>query len=114
MRQFAVGTFTGTGAIITVELGWQPDYVKVYNDSDAGNLAPVIEHFKGMPAASGLKSLKSVDNGATGNASSARVTTNGITINAGDTTVKAGFKIGADADVNVNGEAGYWVAFRGP
>lgn len=111
--QFAVGTFTGTGSAINVSCGFIPDYVKVYNDNDAGGLAPSIERWKGMPAASGIKNLKAVDNGTTGNAVNSRVTSNGLSDFAGSSSAAPGFTIGADADVNVNGEAGYWIAIRG-
>lgn len=113
MNEFDSGTFTGTGAAINVSLGWIPSYVKVYNNNDAGGKAPTMEWFQGMAAASGLKGLKVVDSGATGDASQAKVTVNGISEYAGSATAAPGFTIGADADVNAVGEVGYWVAFRG-
>ena len=78
------GTIKGTGATLNVEVGFVPSYVKVLNIDDAGALAPTIEWCKGMAAASGFKTLKTVDSGSTGNASSAKVTSNGISEYAGE------------------------------
>lgn len=111
-KQFKAGTVEGTGAAINVSLGWKPDYVKVFNYDDAGGLAPTMEWWNGMTAAHGLKTLKAVDNGVTGNASSAAVTSNGISHYVGSTSAAEGFTIGADADINANGETIFYVAMR--
>lgn len=110
---FATGQVIGTGAAINVQLGWLPDYVKVFNPNDAGSLWPTMEWGNGMGAGKGFKTLKAVDSGATGNASSAFVATNGISQYAGDGTHNQGFTIGADGDINVSGEGLVWIAMRG-
>lgn len=112
MQEIAVGTVAGTGAAINVSLGFIPRYVKVYNNDDAGGLAPKIEWWQGMAAASGVKTLKSVDNGVTGNASSSKVTTGGISEYAGSASAPKGFTIGTDGDINVSAENIYYVAVR--
>lgn len=106
------GTVTGTGAAINVSLGWQPDYVKVMNIADAGNLDPIIEWTSDMPAAAGMKFLRIVDNATTANKSHAYVTSNGITAYAGSASAGEGFTIGADADLNATGEKIVWIAMR--
>ena len=108
-----VGSVAGTGAALNVSLGFVPSYVKVFNPNDAGSLFPSMEWFNGMATASGFKSLKSVDSGATGNASSNYVTTNGITAYAGVSGgAGAGFTIGADTDLNVSAETVFYIAIR--
>lgn len=104
------GNIAGTGAALKVNLGFVPDYVEVFNFSDAGSLWPTMKWFKGMAAASALKGLKTVDSGATGNASQALVLVNGISTYSDSTG--AGFIIGADADINVNGETVAYHAAR--
>lgn len=109
---FKSGSITGTGAAITVSIGWIPEHVEVVNPNDAGSLWPTLKWWKGFADASGIKTLRTVDNGSTGNASSNKITTNGITPFAGDATRAPGFIIGADADINVAGEVIYYSAFR--
>jgi len=106
------GTVMGTGARIDVPLGFEPDYIKLFNISDADGLAPTMEWAAGMPAQRGFKTLRVVDNGTTGRASSTYVTTNGISLYPGDDNTPQGFSIGADTDINVNGETIVWVAMR--
>lgn len=110
---FATGTVAGTGAAINISCGFTPDYVKVFNPNDAGSLWPTLEWTTGMAADSGIKTLKSVDSGATGNASSNKITTGGISTYAGSTSAAPGFTIGTDADINASGETVTWVAMRG-
>jgi hypothetical protein len=110
--QFATGTVEGTGAAINVQLGFVPSYVKVFNIDDDGTLWPTIEWVTGMAAASGWKTLKVADSGSTGNLSSAKITSAGISTYAGtEGANSAGFTIGADADVNVDGETIVYMAF---
>lgn len=105
--QFAAGTQDGTGAAITIQLGWVPDYVLVQNweATDFGSLLWV----KGMAQAAAIKQLTSTGS---------LLTTLGISTNAGSgqlgatAAVKAGFIIGADTDVNVSGESITWIAMR--
>lgn len=77
-NNIAVGSIAGTGAAINIQTGFKPKYVKVFNPNDGGSLFPSIEWWEGMAAASGRKTLKSVDSGSTGNASSAYITSGGI------------------------------------
>lgn len=112
MNAFKAGTVEGTGSAINVSVGFKPDYVKLFNLDDAGGLAPTMEWFKGMPAASGLKGLKITDSGTSGNASQAKVTSNGISMYDGDDTHAPGFTIGADSDINANGETICYIAVR--
>jgi len=113
MKEVDVGTVEGTGAAINIELGFTPRYFKCFNLDDVGGLAPTLEWFEGMPAASAIKTLKVVDNATTGNASSAKITSNGISEYAGsDASAAVGITIGADTDVNVSGETIHFIAFR--
>ena len=113
LNNVVTGKVTGTGAAINVQLGFQPRYVKVFNPNDAGGLYPTIEYFDGMPAASGFKTKVVADNGTTGNKSSDYVTVNGISMYAGTAAGNSeGFTIGADADINANGEDVYYIAAR--
>lgn len=103
-EQFKTGTQDGTGAAITIELGWKPDHVIVQNieATDYGRL----EWFKGMTDAHAIKYLTATDRDLS------KITSLGITPSVGDETTKAGFIIGADTDVNVSGEAITWLAWR--
>jgi hypothetical protein len=113
MRQFAYGTVEGTGSAINVECGFQPDYVKCVNIDDAGGLDPVLEWINGMGAGTGLLWLKTVDSGATGNASHDLLSSDGITAYAGAEAANSeGFTIGANANLNASGETIIWVAMR--
>lgn len=111
-QQFTFGTVEGTGAAINVSIGWKPDAVFLLNIDDAGGLAPALLWINGMGAADALKFLKVVDSGATGNASSAIITSNGIDQYAGSDSASEGFTIGADADANASGETILWFALR--
>lgn len=106
------GTVTGTGAAINVSLGFQPDYVKVFNIGDAGGLDATLEWVAGMASGGGVKTLRVVDSGTTGNASSDYITTGGISLYAGDQNNAEGFTIGTDPDINASGETIVWVAMR--
>lgn len=113
MNEFNTGTVEGTGSAINVELGYNPDYVKCFNLDDAGGLDPIMEWTSDMPDAAGMKYLKTVDSGATGNASHDYVTSNGISAYAGVAASNAkGFTIGADSDLNASGETIVWIAGR--
>lgn len=83
MRYFKKGTFTGTGATLRVEVGFEPDYVKVINLNDAGTLAPILEWIAGMTDAYAIKWLSIVDSGVTALVSHAIITSLGITPDAG-------------------------------
>ncbi len=73
-----VGSFAGTGAILNVECGFVPSYVKLFNPNDAGSLMPTLERFSGMAAASGFKTKSITDNATTANKSSEYITSNGL------------------------------------
>lgn len=81
--QIATGTITGTGAAINVGIGFVPQYVKVYNPNDSHSKWATMEWFAGMPDGHGLKGLKVVDSGSTGDASQAKITSKGISAYAG-------------------------------
>ena len=83
MSQFAYGTVTGTGAAINVELGWIPDYVKVFNITDADQYD---EWVKGMTDGTSIQTNTAV----------ATRSSNGISEYAGTAGVyKKGFTIGS-------------------
>lgn len=94
------GTVTGTGGNINVGIGFNPDHVKVINDTTGA----VLEWFSNMPAGHAFKSA----NGAT-YAASTKVTTGGISQFGGSATVQAGFTIGNDA-TNANGNLLRYIA----
>jgi len=174
-ENFVFGTFTGTGAIMTIELGFVPDYFEIVNTSDAGSLWPMLKWFRGFTAAYALKLVvttysKITSGGITAFAGEApgkaltgtfAVALGGVAITGTSTlfltelkvgdivcidgmdveilaiasatactiklpaeaakTGKVGIRktgrapgvlVGADADLNVSGEAGYYMAFR--
>ena len=90
-------TLNGTGAAIAItDVGFKPSYVKVINVASGGLCT--LEHVNTMAAASGFKGITA--------GTKTFITSNGITLR------DNGFTIGADADVNVNGEALHVIAFR--
>ena len=89
-------TKNGTGAALSFTCGFKPKYVKVINVA-AGGLC-TLEHVDTMAAASGFKGITA--------GTKTFITSNGITL------TDTGFTLGADADVNVNGEALHVIAFR--
>lgn len=111
---FATGSVEGTGSAINVELGFVPEYVKVFNYDDAGSLFSTLEWWNGMTNGHALKTSSVADNGATGNKSSEKITSNGISAYAGAEAANSkGFTIGADSDVNASGETIFYVAMAG-
>lgn len=103
MDQVVIRTVTGTGANLDIDLGFTPERVEVLNLTDTTNF-PELRWTEGMPNASAIKRSLSTFS---------RITTLGITPlgdAAGDT--KQGFRIGADAAVNVNGNTLQYSAFR--
>lgn len=94
------GTVEGTGAAINVSLGFVPDYVQVMNID--GNAEGTWT--SDMPDASMQKRTAGTFSNAT---------TNGISPYDGERGGAAkGFTIGADADVNADGETLVYVAMR--
>jgi hypothetical protein len=92
-----VGTYTGTGAALSVQLGFKPACVLLYNETD-GTFAGL--HISG--AADGV-SLKIVDSGS--GTTDLSVSSAGITLGA------TGFNVGTDAAYNVNAKVYRFVAF---
>ncbi|HYI43199.1 MAG TPA: hypothetical protein VD768_06220 [Sphingomicrobium sp.] len=97
--QTHVGTVTGTGAAINVPIGFQPDYVLIYNAVTGAK----IEWFRGMAAASAIKTVVAGDITV--------AATNGVSA-LDSKTAGEGFVIGADAQVNVTGNAIRFFATR--
>src|SRR4051812_37761806 len=78
------GSYVGTAAAINIELGFVPDYVLIWNESDGD---AKWEWFKGMANASALQTV------AAGTLS--KITANGVTPYAGAQASKAiGFTVG--------------------
>lgn len=94
VTRIKTGTQNGTGAAINVVCGFRPRYVKVVNVASGGLCS--IEHIDTMAAASGFKGVTA--------GTKTFISSNGITLN------DFGFTIGADADVNVSGEAIHYIA----
>lgn len=91
--EIKVGTYEGTGAAINIELGFIPDHVRIVNTED-GDAA--WEWFKGMTDGHAVAYAAIVDNGTTGNAAIAPITSNGVSELAGDriTPRRPGFTVG--------------------
>jgi hypothetical protein len=86
--QIKVGTYTGTGAAINIELGFVPDYFRTINVTD-GNAG--IAWFSGMAAGTGI----------TEGAALASLASNGITAFEGtEATTGAGVTVGTAGSVN--------------
>lgn len=100
------GSTTGTGAIITVSMGFQPRYIVVTNASTTNIVK--AEWDTGMATWSCLKTLES--------ATAANIisvpTTSCISTYAGTKSAAPGFKIGADTDLNISGDTLRWKAWR--
>ena len=84
-----IGKFTGTGAALTVSLGWIPDYVKCVNATD-GDV--IDEWFRNDAAGT---SLRTIDTGA-GAVDLVINAADGVTAYAGSTTAGPGFTVGTD------------------
>ena len=100
--QIQVGTTTGTGAAINIELGFNPAIVFLINETDPGMLI-----WTSMMA--DAEALKLTDAPAL-----TFPTTNGISAYAGSDTpgseAAKGFTIGADADLNGASDVIHWIA----
>lgn len=77
------GSYTGTGAVINVSVGFEPDFVLLFNATD-GDVAAIW--FNGMAA------------GTAGDIAAAVATNaaDGITLYTGSTTAAPGFTVGTD------------------
>lgn len=103
-----VGSVTGTGDAISIEVGWVPDYIDLFVD---GATVATLKFFKGMAAASGIKQV--------GVASLEKIASDGITLldddytdSDGDGAPYYGFIIGADSDINIDTKEIYYVAVK--
>ncbi len=94
------GSQDGTGAAIDIELGFLPTHVEVVNIESA--TMEQLDWYRGMADASAIKTV-------TGTVARTKITSNGITPLS---STFLGFRIGADADVNVAGETLIWQATR--
>ena len=93
---------TGTGAAITKYPGFTPAAVKVMNASGKCTL----EWNNAMANAAGYKILTGID------ASADTVSKHSFITSGGITPVVGGFTVGADTDINVNGEDLYITAWE--
>jgi len=99
---FKVGTVEGTGSLITIQLGFVPEWVRINNIDDANSL----EWTKDMPDDSGVLTVT--------NGTISKITSDGITPYAGTVGANSkGFTIGADSDVNVNAQTLEYIAASG-
>lgn len=98
------GSKEGTGATINVSIGFIPEKVILKNIDDTSDF-PELEWVTGMDAGFGTKRVGSTFS---------RLTTLGVSEYAGSpASASAGFTIGADTDINVDGETILWEAVRG-
>lgn len=94
------GSYVGTGAAINIELGFQPDYLLIINETDGG---PKWEWFKGMAAASAIQTIAA--------GTMTRITSNGVSLYAGlEASKPVGFTIGTA--LSTSGKTFRWAAFR--
>ena len=108
MNNVKVGSYTGTGAAINIELGFIPDYVRIWNVTD-GDVC--FEWFYGMGAADVLKTQDIVDNATTGNHALSLVTSAGVdAYNPADYASELGFTVGTA--LSESGKTFYYVALR--
>jgi len=110
-QSIEIGTYEGTGAAINIELGWTPEYIRVVNveDGDAG-----WEWFAGMTDGHAIAQVSIEDDGTTGAASLAPITSNGVSALAGDRTtpIRPGFTVGTA--LSESGKTFRYVALRNP
>lgn len=87
MDQVKIGTYTGTGAAVNVEIGWVPDYVTIYNITDGDIIG---NWFNGMTDGTSVDVAAAVASNAA----------DGISDYAGSNTAKKGFTVGTDFSEN--------------
>ncbi|MAF44180.1 MAG: hypothetical protein Unbinned7913contig1002_39 [Prokaryotic dsDNA virus sp.] len=101
MKRTVTGTVEGTGATITIQLGFTPKAVQLFNIDGLCTLF----WSENMTDAYGLKAITA--------GTISKITSLGITPYTGsENTNNAGFQIGADTDVNVSGETIEYIAYR--
>lgn len=105
--QVTIGSFTGTGAAVNVELGFVPDYIRIINVTDGDN---IWEWFKGMTNGHAIFTRAVVDNATTGNSSVASITSNGVSAYEGSSSVGKGFTAGSA--ISESGKTFRYVAMR--
>lgn len=102
MNAVKTGSYVGTGAAVTVELGFTPDYIRVWNETDGDE---AYEWFKGMTNG---HALKSANNAST---QFSKITSNGISGYAGTVADKsAGITFGSA--LSESGKTWRYAAFR--
>jgi hypothetical protein len=100
MRQMITGTTEGTGAALTIETGFVPDYIEVINTEDGDR---IDKWFTGMADDTSIAIV--------GNAGPVLNAADGITPYAGTRGGDgAGFTLGTD--ISENGKTLHYVAFR--
>lgn len=100
-EQVRVGSLTGAGAAVNVELGWTPDFVIAWNATD-GDIR--YEWFNGMGAADALQITNHADTQLS------LITSAGIDAYAGSTTAEKGFTL--SSTICENAKVIRWAAFR--
>ena len=99
----AVGQIPGTGADIDIALPFTPRYVRLVNRDGLA----AAEHFCGMASGTAVKTI-------TAGTMSLVAAPNGVTLHEqfelDDPAPARGFRIGADADLNVTDEEIFWFA----
>lgn len=87
MNEVKVGTYTGTGAVINISLGWVPAFVMVINVTDGDVIGM---WFNGMTDGTAIDIAAAVAANAA----------DGISDYAGSTTAAPGFTVGTDYSEN--------------
>lgn len=106
--EIKVGSYTGTGAAINIELGFVPDYVRIINTTD-GDIS--WEWFNGMGAGDAFQTINVVDSGSSGAAGMSVITANGVdTYEPTDFESSKGFTIGTA--LSESGKTFRYVALR--
>lgn len=98
------GTVEGTGASISVDVGFRPEWVILMNVDGKAILHWTDDMGDG-------KGMKTVDSG-TGTTDISYITTGGITQSDPDDDSFDGFKIGTDSDLNVSAETLMYICGR--
>lgn len=102
------GTVEGTGALISIAVGFKPKIVKLINVDGRA----MLFWNERLGDGDGYKVLTGIDATADTVSLHSLITSNGVTAVDGDHDTKSGFTIGTDSDINVNGETIIWEAYR--
>lgn len=68
MSLIKTGKFTANGSTVKLDLGFVPDYFKIFNANAAAGEVAAIEWFNQLGATKEFQTVIVVDNGVTGNA----------------------------------------------